>query len=438
MKKFISIILILVALFGLVASGLAVKDTLDTKKHYEDAGKINDENLEALKGGLDQLEENEAAYLEGRDAYEAGLKQYEEGKATYEAGKEQLEAGKASLEQARALVEGLDQVQTGYASWAEGYNGLNALAQMLELEAPSAENVATYDAVIEQAGLEELKGVPQAIADGQKQLSDGLGQIISGVMADETMAASVEQASGMTADQINQTMAALGDLPYDQFNGAMTSLTQLAASLGEGVKAQLADGEQQLADAEAQLAAAEPQLADAEKQLADGKAQLDQFEAGRDQITAGLDAAIANPADPGLKSIADRLGEGFTYLKENGKDLDISKGRDVWNAWKAYSDDSGDAITKEVITRVVGIALTLLGSLLALFAGIKGLGGKGGKLLPFVAALLGCGGFVALLIGGDFYTKGAGVSGTNVTLLLVGACAVAVFGLARALTAKKQ
>lgn len=370
MKKLISIILVLVALFGLVVSGLAVKDTLDTKKYYEDAGKVNDENLEAYNNNLALLEENEPAYLQGKQ-----------------------------------LVDGVEQLQAGFDSWQEGYNGLVSLAEQAGIdEAPSAENVATYDAVIEQAGVEALKGVPQAVADGQKQLSDGLTQIINGVMADETMGAAVEQASGMSADQIKGTVEALPALPYDQFNEAVQGIMGAADSVLPGVKDQLA-----------------------------------QFEGGRQAfIDNGISPVLAKEADPGLKSIKDRLGEGFTYLKENGEDLDFEKGRDVWNAWKAYSDDSGKAITKEVWTRVVGIALTVLGSLLALFSGIMGLGGKGGKLLPFLAAILGCGGFAALLIGGDFYTKGAGVSATKVTLLLVGACAVGAMSLLRTLTAKKQ
>lgn len=440
MKKIISIILVLVALFGIVAAGLSAKAALDTKDHYSKAGEENDKNMKAVDDGLAQLEENEQAYLDGKAAYEAGMEQYEAGKAQYDEGKAQYEAGKASLDQAKQVVEGVEQLQTGYTSWQEGYNGLVALAQQAGLEAPSAENVATYDAAIEQAGVEALKGVPQAVADGKAQLGEGLNALVTGLMADETMGAAIEQASGMSADQITQTLAALPELPYDQFNGTMGAFMQAAAPLSDSVKDQVAQGEAALADAEAQLTAAETQLADAEKQLNDGKAQLDQFEAGRDQIIGALTQVVANPADKGLKSIADRLGEGFTFLKENG-DLDIAAGKKVSEAWHAYSDDSGKAITKEVVTRVVGAALILLASLIALFAGIKSLRGKGGKLVSFIAAILACGGFAALMIAGTYFTdKAAEAAKFNsyATILLAAGCAVAVVSLLNCLTAPKK
>lgn len=128
MKKIISIILVLVALFGIVAAGLSAKAALDTKDHYSKAGEENDKNMKAVDDGLAQLEENEQAYLDGKAAYEAGKAQYDEGKAQYDEGKAQYEAGKASLDQAKQVVEGVEQLQTGYASWQEGYNGLVALA----------------------------------------------------------------------------------------------------------------------------------------------------------------------------------------------------------------------------------------------------------------------------------------------------------------------
>lgn len=439
MKKFISIILVLVAIFGLVAAGLSAKAALDTKNHYSKAGEENDKNMKAFDDGVAQLEENEKAYLEGRTALEAGQQQYDAGKKQYEDGKAQLEAGKAALEQAKQLTAGLDQLQTGFSTWQEGYNGLKALAEQAGLEAPSAENVAVYDAVIDQAGAEQLKGVPQALADGKAELAAGLAAAINGVMADETMATSVEQASGMTADQINQTVSALGDMPYDQFDAAMAGFMQTAGTLGTGVQQQIADGEAQLADAEAQLAAAEPQLAEAEKQLADGKAQLKAFEDGRDQIIGAASQVVANPADKGLTSIKDRLGEGFTFVKENG-DLDLAATKKISEAWHAYSDDSGKAITKEVVTRVVGAALILLAALVALIAGIKGLRGKGGKLASCIAFLLGGAGVAALFIGGDYFTQNAAKAAkfnAFAPIILAGGIAVAAMALIHIFAAPK-
>lgn len=219
-----------------------------------------------------------------------------------------------------------------------------------------------------------------------------------------------------------------------------------AAPLTDSVKQQVEDGDAALADAEAQLTAAQQQLADAEQQLtaaetqlADGKAQLKQFEDGRDQIIDAASQVVANPADKGLTSIKDRLGEGFTFVKENG-DLDIPGAKKVSEAWHAYSKDSGDAITKEVVTRVVGIGLILLAALIALIAGIRGLTGKGGKLASCIAFLLGGAGVAALFIGGDYFTQNAAKAAkfnAFAPIILAGGIAVAAMALIHIFAAPK-
>ena len=115
-------------------------------------------------------------------------------------------------------------------------------------------------------------------------------------------------------------------------------------AMDDGLK-QLEENEQAYVEGKAALEQGSALVEGVSGQLEEGKAQLKQYEDGAAQLKTALDAVIANPADPGLKSIASRLGEGFTYLKENGTDLDLTKAREVWNAWHAYSDDSGKAIT---------------------------------------------------------------------------------------------
>lgn len=386
--KILSFVLILVAIFGLVAAGITAKDVLDSKDFYEKAGEENTKNRETLDNGLKQLQENEAAYLAGR---------------------EQIEAGEAALAQGKALVEGVQKLQKGYADWQQGYNGLKALAEGAGLPAPAADNVEIFDAAIDTAGVEALKGVPQAIADGKAELAQGVAAAVNGILADETMAAQVAQAGGVSAEQIRQAVEALPEMPYDQFDGTMDTMMQLASGLIPGVEAQIKENE---------------------PKLEAGKAQLAAFEGGRDQIIDGLNAVIANPADPGLKSIKDRLGEGFTFFKENGKDLDLEKARAVWNAWGDYSDDSGKVISKELYTRAGAAAAILIASLLALLAGIFGLRGKNNKVLTILAILLGIGGIVALLIAGSYFSEKAGVASCDVILLPVAACAVAVASFA--------
>ena len=212
-------------------------------------------------------------------------------------------------------------------------------------------------------------------------------------------------------------------------------------------EAQYADGQKKLADAEVQLTDgkkqlddAEVQLADAEKQLADGKAQLQQFEDGRDQLIDGLNTVIGTEPDNGLVSIADRLGEGFSFMK-NDTDVDFDAAKQVVEAGRAYSSDSGDLISKEVWTRVAGAALALLGSLIALVSGFLGLGSKfkGSGIGSIISAVLGGAGLAALLIAGSHYSEQSGASAVTLVLIAAGVLAVAalVNGIA-ALGASKK
>ena len=57
--KALSIILILAALFGLVGSGLSLKDALNSKDCFTQKGEESDKSLTTLEDGLAQLEENE-------------------------------------------------------------------------------------------------------------------------------------------------------------------------------------------------------------------------------------------------------------------------------------------------------------------------------------------------------------------------------------------
>ena len=70
--KALSVILILAALFGLVGSGLSAKDALDSKSYYEKKGEETDANFKKLDDGINQLEENDQKYHDGKAQYEDG------------------------------------------------------------------------------------------------------------------------------------------------------------------------------------------------------------------------------------------------------------------------------------------------------------------------------------------------------------------------------
>ena len=98
MKKTVrvmSLLLIVAALLGFVGGGSTLRDVMDVKSYWENRGEETTESINMLEDGLNQLGENEEAYLEGRKALEEGRKTLEEGKEEYDAGKELLEEKQA-------------------------------------------------------------------------------------------------------------------------------------------------------------------------------------------------------------------------------------------------------------------------------------------------------------------------------------------------------
>ena len=610
--KVLSAILIAASLFGLVGGGLALKDALGSKAYWEAASGGGD-SIGMLEDGLNQLKANEQAYLDGRKALEEGKAAYAEGKAQleegakaleegqkaydegvktleqktaeYEAGVQKLaaagvqlaegkktldtkeaeyQAGLANLEQAKALLDGLGQLQDGFATWEQGYNGLKAFqqaaaAQGTTLPDPAPDNVAVYDAAIAQtketvetglaycdqldqlkaqkaqleaaieqmteagqdtaeleaqlaqvnagiaqieaglngqtretltqqkAMLEQLTGVPQAVADGQQQLAAGTKTAVTGILGNEQMAQKLVGASGMSEEQLRGTVEAMPTMDYASFEATMNKLMPLANQLcnGEGGlaeqiaagqaqldegrkqldagwatynqkmgeyeagKRQLEEGKKLLEEGKAALEEAGKQLEEgkaaleegqtalkaAEQQLADGEAQLAQFEAGRDQVIDGLEQAMGMEAYPGVPGISERLGDGFTYMK-NDTDLDIDKGLEVVSAARAFAADTTAAVTKEITSKAVGAILTLLGSVVAAAAGVMGLVGKktkGSGVLALVGAAAAAAGVVVSLTSGATFSE---IAGSAAPMIFTAAGApTAVAGVAQAIPA---
>ena len=67
MKKGLSILLIAAALFGFYGSAVNLNDVLACKDYWEKAGEESTANMNKLEDGLNQLKENEQAYLDGKD-----------------------------------------------------------------------------------------------------------------------------------------------------------------------------------------------------------------------------------------------------------------------------------------------------------------------------------------------------------------------------------
>lgn len=327
-----------------------------------------------------------------------------------------------------------------------------------------------------KAKIEPAVGVPQAVANGQAQLAGGVATAVNGVLGNEEMAGKLTGASGMSADALKSVVSSLGSMDYATFEATMTQLNAAAQGLMPELGKKIDDGEKALADAKSQLGKGhlayntgreqyeegkkqleegavlleegkakleeaakqleegKAQLTDAEKQISDGEAQLAVFEDGRDQVIAGLETAIATEAAPGTRSIADRLGEGFSFMK-NETDLDIDKGLEVVAAARDYAAETTGAVTKEILNKVIGSVVALVGSALALLGGILGVPAKKPKLsgaVGLIGGIAAIAGAILSVTSGSFFSQAAGASGP--ALLVAAEAVTAVVAVPQAIT----
>jgi uncharacterized phage infection (PIP) family protein YhgE len=153
MKKGLSVLLIVAALFGFYGGASSLTDVLACKDYWEKEGEKSTADMNKLEDGLNQLGDNEEAYLDGvkqvadgEVALEegkqtlaqgeadyaaapaklrkgeadlaAGKAAYKEGKATYEAGKKTYNDGKKALEE---LTKNVDLLSSKFNQWSDKY-----------------------------------------------------------------------------------------------------------------------------------------------------------------------------------------------------------------------------------------------------------------------------------------------------------------------------
>ena len=125
MKKGLSILLIAAALFGFYGSAVNLNDILACKDYWEEAGEKSTADMNKLEDGLNQLKENEQAYLDGQEQlaegektladgekqYAQGLKDYEAAPGKLKAGEKQLADGEDSYSDLKKLIAGLRKAQ---------------------------------------------------------------------------------------------------------------------------------------------------------------------------------------------------------------------------------------------------------------------------------------------------------------------------------------
>ena len=505
----------------------AGKKTYDEGKAQYDAGVAALNQAKTLQGGLSQIQSGFSTWQKGY----AGLQQFQQSakaqgvdlpapaannasahtsaissmKSKVETGldycdqldtlkgqKTQLEGAVAQLEAAIAATEDENEKATLQAQ-LDGYNSTlgQVNAGIAQIEAGLGGQ--TRESLTQQKGLlDQLTGVPDAVAKGQKDLSSGLSQAINGALGNEDMAKKLTSASGMSASQLKAGASSMSSADYATFNSTMegkfiplvkAAAPEVASLIKDGQakldaakkeldagkakldagKAELDKGKEDyrngygkynngriqleqgavlleegkaaLAEAGKQLEDGKSQLADAEKQIADGEAQLAVFEDGRDQVIAGLNTAIATEAQGGVESIADRLGAGFNFMK-NETDLDIDKGLEVVAAARGYASDLTNAVTGEITGKAVGSIVAAVGAVVALIGGLLGLLLKKPAVAGVIALLGGAaaaGGAYLSASAGSAFSQIAGAGGP--TLLIATGALTAVAAIPQAIAA---
>ena len=353
-------------------AGLMAKKDLDTAAAIAApaAGKTAEEVKEAVNG-VDSLMAEKDLDTAAAIAAPAAGKTAEEVKAAVD-GVDSLMAEK-DLDTAAAIA-----APTAGKTAAEitaAVNGVDSLMAKKDLDTAAAIAAAASGASVDDVKTGYSMGSPEAQKEALTNLEmakaayEGVKELEDGYSYEKAIA-TVAAATGNDVATVKKG--------YE--NGDPASQKAIQAQLDEytngqkklqAAAAQLAAAPAQLAEAEQKLADGEDQIAEGTQKLADAAAQLAEYEDGVAQAKDGLQQVIDTEADPGIESITDRLGAGFTYVKPNG-DLDIPQGFVALDSAWAYKADDGAAITDEMYTRIYGAVAAIIASVMALIAAFLG------------------------------------------------------------------
>lgn len=132
MKKALSVLLVAAALFGFYGSAVTVNDLLACKDYWEEAGEKSTADMNKLEDGLNQLLENEQAYLDGQDQIADAEVQLAEGEAKLAKGEADYAAAPGKLAKGKAdLAAGWAAYNDGKADLAAGQKEYNDGAKKL-------------------------------------------------------------------------------------------------------------------------------------------------------------------------------------------------------------------------------------------------------------------------------------------------------------------
>lgn len=234
MKKGLSVLLIVAALFGFYGGAANIQDVLAAKQYWENKSKQTTADLNKLEDGLKTLDENKEAYLDGLDKVADGEKaladgeaELAQGEADYAAapgkladarrqiaqGEEDLAEGLESLNKLKTAIGGVNQILSGYNdTWRPKYEDLKSARKDLH----SGVNGAKGD----------LKDLAAFLPSGQKTYLAALEEVAED---------SEKQTANSYKDFIKNTNQLAKDLPKiqknvkDTYNGASALLSALKA-----------------------------------------------------------------------------------------------------------------------------------------------------------------------------------------------------------------
>ena len=404
-----SILLILVCLFGLVAAGFGVKDGLAIKKYKEEDAKAADV-VGQLEDAIALLKKNEDAYNEGVGAYAKGLRDYSAGKKELAAGKKTYNAGKSEYEK-------------GLAAYKEGKKAL-------------AEGYAQYE-----KGKKELEAGKKQVAEGQKLIDANTKAYNEG----KAMLSKIEPLMPLLNTYVQFRDGTIAKIPGFETAQAwfVSKVRPLAEKAGLTIPENVTDFPKYM-----------------QQMVADGKASLEEFENGMALVDEYTMTCYKNKpiyrhnGDMAVPGPEQRLGEDFSWYKvdDNGNVvtlrngdpyLDLDQCLVVCKTFRESVADHVADVTHELYMRLGLYIALVVASLLGLIAGILGLAGKGGAAtLGIITAVLAvaCNIFGACTryYGYTYPLKDGTYSGTLQFIALIAFAVVAVVFTIAACSAKSK
>ena len=185
MKKGLSVLLIAAALFGFYGGAINLNDVLACKDYWEIKGEESTADMNKLEDGLNQLKENEQAYLDGVDALAdgeqaladgevalaKGQKTLAKGEADYAAAPGKLKKGKKDLSDITRLINGLVKANKSFNDYSVGDNGKKGPSWKQGFEAKAKK------ADFSDAGLKQARQVITKQLNDNKDLINLIGNM---------------------------------------------------------------------------------------------------------------------------------------------------------------------------------------------------------------------------------------------------------------------